>query len=186
MGNFSTLANRLKTLRISLNMTQKDFAEFVGCTAATLSAYENNSKNPSLDIIKGIAEQCHVSIDWLCGLSEKQSEKPNIRNYEDIAVKIVELCSIDVSPYEFKFKQYEVDITDNDFLLPGEKMYNYEWALTLPENDKFLRFISTYNELNELYKDNRITQDVINTWLNGALEELKAIPINAPTQPNKE
>lgn len=72
MGDFSILATRIKELRKSLKMTQKEFSAFVGCTAATLSAYENGSKSPSLEIIKSIAEQCHISIDWLCGLSNRQ------------------------------------------------------------------------------------------------------------------
>ena len=65
MGDFSVLAVRIKELRTSMKMTQKEFSAFVGCTAATLSAYENGSKSPSLEIIKGVAEKCHVSIDWL-------------------------------------------------------------------------------------------------------------------------
>lgn len=64
MGDFSVLAVRIKELRKIMKMTQKEFSAFVGCTAATLSAYENGSKSPSLEIIKGIAEKCHISIDW--------------------------------------------------------------------------------------------------------------------------
>lgn len=92
MGDFSTLAIRIKKIRTSLNMTQREFSAFVGCTAATLSAYENGSKSPSLEIIKGIAEKCHISIDWLCGLSDKQYIVENaIWTYADI----IEFCFAD-------------------------------------------------------------------------------------------
>lgn len=85
MGDFSILAARIKELRSSLNITQKEFATFVGCTAATLSSYENGSKSPSLEIIKGIAEKCEVSIDWLCGLSDKKKiTNESIRTYADV------------------------------------------------------------------------------------------------------
>ena len=75
-----------------MNMTQKEFSAFVGCTAATLSAYENGSKSPSLEIIKGIAEKCNVSIDWLCGLSEKMNTSDEIKTYSDVLTKII--CQI--------------------------------------------------------------------------------------------
>lgn len=177
MKSIETFATRLKIVRLKTEKNQKDFANMVQSTAATISAYENATKNPSLEIVMNIAEKCNISIDWLCGLSEDMEVKPEIKNYKDIAVRILELCGIDISPCKFELKQYEIDITDV-FGLIGESEYQYEWALTLPENDKLLRFISTYKELNALYKDSRITQDVINTWLTGALEELKAVPIN--------
>jgi len=78
MGDFKILAKRIKELRTSLKLTQKLFAEKVGCTAATLSAYENGSKSPSLEIVKNIAEKCNVSIDWLVGLSNAVNEKEKI------------------------------------------------------------------------------------------------------------
>ena len=92
MGDFSVLAIRIKKLRTSMKMTQKEFSAFVGCTAATLSAYENGSKSPSLEIIKEIAEKCHISIDWICGLSDRQYiVKNSIWTYSDI----IEFCFAD-------------------------------------------------------------------------------------------
>ena len=53
-------ADRLKELRLRRNLTQKDFAEKIGVTAAALSAYENNLKNPSVAVAKRIADASHV------------------------------------------------------------------------------------------------------------------------------
>ena len=182
MGDFSILAVRIKELRASMNMTQKEFSAFVGCTAATLSAYENGSKSPSLEIIKGIAEKCNVSIDWRCGLSEEKGLKPKIETYKDIAMKILELLSVNMFPFDFELKTYKVDDTDYELALLGETAYHSEWALALPNEDKFLSFVSTYSELNKLYINGQIKQNVIDTWLNGALEELKALPIVIPPE----
>ena len=41
---FST---RLKELRMQTQKTQKEFADMVESTAATITAYENATKNPS-------------------------------------------------------------------------------------------------------------------------------------------
>ena len=55
-----------------------------GNTLLTLSAYENGSKSPSLEIINGIAEKCNVSIDWLCGLSDRKTSSNIPQTLADI------------------------------------------------------------------------------------------------------
>lgn len=177
MKSRQVFAARLKEIRLQEGKSQKEFADMVQSTAATISAYENATKNPSLEIVMNIAEKCNVSIDWLSGLSDQKELKPTIRNYKDIALKILELCSIDMFSVEFELKTYKVDCTEPELSIPGEWAYYEEWALSLPSEHKFIDFISTYKELNGLYKSGRIKQDVIDTWIAGALEELKAIPI---------
>jgi len=77
-------SERLKILRNSLGITQKDFAEKIGVTAAALSSYENNLKNPSIAVAKRIAETFNVSIDWLCGLTNKKTSASKIRTYKEL------------------------------------------------------------------------------------------------------
>ena len=77
-------SQRLRELRLSLEMTQKEFAKELGITASALSSYEKNNINPSISIAKRIAEKYHVSIDWLCGLSDKKDLKHPFQTYGDI------------------------------------------------------------------------------------------------------
>lgn len=84
MSNENNFSTRLKELRKSMNLTQKQFAEIVGTNQVTLSAYENNSTNPSLEVVKNIATSCNVSIDWLCGLSEKKNLNIIPSTYADL------------------------------------------------------------------------------------------------------
>jgi transcriptional regulator with XRE-family HTH domain len=66
---------RLRFCRLARGITQKDLAEKIGITPATISAYENldsnKRKNPTFD--KGIemARALNVSLDWLGGLSDE-------------------------------------------------------------------------------------------------------------------
>ena len=182
MGNKEIFASRLREARMQTGKTQKEFADMVESTAATISAYENATKNPSLEIVMNIARKCNISIDWLCGLSEEKGLIPKIETYKDIAIKVLELLSVNMFPFSFELKIYKEEDTDYEFALPGETVYHSEWALALPNEDKFLSFISTYNELNKLYINGQIKQNVIDTWLNGALEELKALPIVIPPE----
>lgn len=84
-------ADRLKELRNSLDIIQKDFAEKIGITAAALSSYENNLKNPSIAVVKRIAKTFNVSIDWLCGLSERMSNDDAPQTYADVIDLLVRI-----------------------------------------------------------------------------------------------
>ncbi len=57
---------KLKELRTGQNLTQKEFAQKIGLSAASVIAYERNEKKPSFDVLLSIAEQFDVSLDWLC------------------------------------------------------------------------------------------------------------------------
>ena len=64
--NATLLCSRLKELRSSLNLTQKEFAEQVGASTVSISSYEIGAKTPSLEMLLSIAKTFHVSLDWLC------------------------------------------------------------------------------------------------------------------------
>lgn len=74
MSDLTIFGERLKQLRTSLNMSQRDFAEKIGVTASALSTYEKGQKNPSILVAINIAAAFNVSLDWLCG-RKKQSNK---------------------------------------------------------------------------------------------------------------
>lgn len=84
MGELEIFATRIKELRDSLKMTQKDFSEHIGIKQQTLSGYERGIMKPPLDIAKGIAEKCNVSIDWLCGLSGRMKNDDMPQTYADV------------------------------------------------------------------------------------------------------
>ena len=63
----SDFGERIKTLRLSLGQSQKEFAKFIGIPQPSMSAYENGKNNPTIDVLINIADKCNVSVDWLCG-----------------------------------------------------------------------------------------------------------------------
>ena len=56
---------RIKELRTSLKLTQKDFAASLNISIVSVSSYETSAKKPSLDILISIAKNYNVSLDWL-------------------------------------------------------------------------------------------------------------------------
>ena len=134
-----------------MKMTQKEFSSFVGCTAATLSAYENGSKSPSLEIIKGIAEKCHISIDWLCGLSDKMNTNDEIQTYSDVINLFVK------SEYALKFHVTPLSIKMVDSVM---QCFFSDWSKTLP-----------------LYRDGTIDEKLYKLWIDDKLREYENVRI---------
>lgn len=95
-------SERLKELRLSLNMTQKDFADKIDVTAAALSAYENNQKNPSIAVAKRIAETFKISLDWLCGISDQKKLNKKIETYADLIRIINQILETDYLSVNFR------------------------------------------------------------------------------------
>ena len=157
MGDFSVLAVRIKELRTSMKMTQKEFSAFVGCTAATLSAYENGSKSPSLEIIKGVAEKCHVSIDWLCGLSNKKRNN-SIETYSDL--------------YDYLFTIGE---KTNLRFETVSYIGGYDEPITMHtqaiwfDNIQICNFMEEWQKMKTLHDDGSIDDDVYNLWMEKVL-----------------
>ena len=71
-----TLGDRIKTYRISIKMTQNDFATRLGITGSSVSAYENGTRLPSYEVLVKIADALGVTTDELLG--RKKNDKITI------------------------------------------------------------------------------------------------------------
>lgn len=145
-------AVRLKELRTKLNITQKDFAEKIGVTAAALSAYENNVKNPSVSVAKRIAENFSVSIDWLCGLSDKMTNSSEICTYSDIIVllnKLLEVPEIKCNLTTVTDPEYEGFINDNIPVIGAITFNDYKLTEIIQEWEKYRNINGGDQELND-------------------------------------
>ena len=63
----STLSTRLKELRQSKNLRQEQVATLIGVNKSAISSYENNTRQPSYDILVRLATLYRVSTDYLLG-----------------------------------------------------------------------------------------------------------------------
>lgn len=66
------LGDRIRYLRESAGLKQKDMAFEFSLNENTWSQYETNKRTPDIDTIKKIAEYFHVSIEYLMGLTDVQ------------------------------------------------------------------------------------------------------------------
>ena len=60
--------NRLKNLRTSKNLTQKQLSEIIGVATSAISAYESGMRYPSYQVLIRIASVFHVTTDFLLGI----------------------------------------------------------------------------------------------------------------------
>lgn len=58
---------KLKELRTSRGVLQKDLADYIGVSRAMISQYETGDKQPSRDTVQKIAEYFGVTVDYLLG-----------------------------------------------------------------------------------------------------------------------
>ncbi len=64
---------RLKALREKQHLSQKMVADRLGLTRATISAYERNTKTPSVEMLIKLALLYHSSVDYILGLEDRTS-----------------------------------------------------------------------------------------------------------------
>lgn len=177
MGEFEILGTRLKELRKQLNMNQNEFAEYIGISASTLSAYEIGAKNPSIGIFKTIAEKCHVSIDWLCGLTERQNYSDSIKCYADLYRMF-----FDIEKKEpLQFQHSSAIITDYGNFETYPEYREMDIEMIYFEDKNIVSFMNEWKKMKTLHDSNTIDDDVYNLWKEKVLlknRQLKEFSVN--------
>ena len=80
------IGDRIKAVRESLGMKQKDFAEMLNMKPTTYNGYEMGLHEPKSDVLITIANNCGVTVDYLVGLSENpQGGFPKIKEIPEPA-----------------------------------------------------------------------------------------------------
>lgn len=165
MGNESILSTRIKELRTSMRLTQKEFAELINVSTVSVSSYETEAKSPSLDMIINIAQKCNVSIDWLCGLSNKQSLGNEIKDYPDLLRTLVNLCSV-------KYLDTTTPVVDA----------STGWTASMHfivENDNIVReFFVEWKKMYDLLSTGTIDTELYTLWIEKELAKHKNHPID--------
>lgn len=170
MGNYEIFSKRLKELRNDMNLTQKQFAEKVGTTSVTISAYENNAKKPSLEIVKDIAEKCNVSLDWLCGLSDKKNTDDEMTTYADYLKLIIKIVNEKIEIAKVSTK---LEIPNN---ITGDTVHHYGMIEFF--DDVVISFFDKWEKMLELYQNGTIDKKLYSLWLDDALKEYENFKID--------
>lgn len=68
-----TFADNLKNLRNSKGLTQTQLAVRLGINKSIISAYENQLRFPSVDVLIKLSYEFNVSIEYLLGMKKGQT-----------------------------------------------------------------------------------------------------------------
>lgn len=67
-----TLNENIKQLRLARNLSQVDLAKSLGVTKQSISNWENNNIQPSIDMLIRLAQFFSVSTDCILGLNQRK------------------------------------------------------------------------------------------------------------------
>lgn len=163
-------ANRLKEYRTQHGITQKDFAEKIGITAAALSAYEKNNKNPSIAVAKRIAETFNISIDWLCGLTSETNINGQLNTYADLIRLIIKITNAPL-----KKARWEV-ILQNEVIDP-DTFDVCEYGILRTCDKHICTFFEEWQKMYRLYRDGTIDDYLYSLWLNDKTKKYENVAL---------
>ena len=63
---------RIRELRLDRRLTQREMAELLQISRSTYSGYERGTSDIPLEVICGIADLHHTSLDYLAGLTDQR------------------------------------------------------------------------------------------------------------------
>ncbi len=73
------IANKIKEIRKSHSLTQKQFAKKFFITEKTISNYENNRRSPDINFLNNLSRQFNLSLDYFAEKDRKGSEFNDLR-----------------------------------------------------------------------------------------------------------
>lgn len=82
------LGEKIKSLRVSRKMTQSELAEKLNVTKSTISSYENDSRQPSYEVLIKISSLFNVTIDSLL-MGERNGIYLDVHNLNQYQIKVI-------------------------------------------------------------------------------------------------
>lgn len=184
------ISKKLREYRAGLNATQREMAEKIGISSASLSAYESGSKTPPLDIAIRIADTLNVSLDYLCGRITRKAES-RINTYADIIKRFIELTDVLGGHAKIEYTE-RVGSSCGDMLSDEELLR----CRTINKNGypvwgkmghaRFLSidgilasFFKGWSNVRKLYLDGTIDDEMYRAWLDKKLGETEDTQIGS-------
>lgn len=75
----NSIGTRISGLLRARNMTQKELAERIGTTEATISRYISDDREPKAEMIANIATALHTTSDYILGIESDEFDYPRVR-----------------------------------------------------------------------------------------------------------
>ena len=73
------LGTKIQQALRAKSMTQKELADRIGTTEATMSRYISGDREPKPNVLANIATALHTTSDYLLGIEDAENDHPKIR-----------------------------------------------------------------------------------------------------------
>lgn len=100
-----SLGDRLRQLRIEKKLRQEQVAYLIGLNKKQISAYENDSRRPSLEILCDLASLYRVTTDYLLGCNTRKVL--DVTDLSPAEIKIISELVEEMSKKNRKLKNIE-------------------------------------------------------------------------------
>ena len=87
------LSKRLKELRISNGLTQRELGERVNVTKVSICCYENGTRVPTLDTLTKLGKILDVDVDYLLGYDNPVKPKGKNKKITNMAKEEIEFIT---------------------------------------------------------------------------------------------
>ena len=134
-----TIGEKIQILREELNLNQRELADLVGITEATLSRYENNKREPKGLILAKLPKTLNVSTDYL--LDETLTKKIPYGNHNELSQN--EIIDIEKEAEKMISSIEEMD----NLMLCGNTVDDEDKEYLKQAYQKFLMDVRVYNKL---------------------------------------
>lgn len=93
---------RLKNLREKCRLSQQEAADRLEVTRSTISAYERNTKTPSVDMLVRLAILYHSSVDFILGLQDRTNIYVDdlAESQQATVVKMIDILRAEFQSYD--------------------------------------------------------------------------------------
>lgn len=91
--DLALMRKRLVISREACGFNRKAFAEALGIPYRTVTNYENGAREAGSAYLVKVAERCHVTTDWLLGLSDDPlsgSQEPALSRYGEALLDTIQ------------------------------------------------------------------------------------------------
>ena len=104
------VAERLRTLREGVKLSQVKMAEIVGVKQSSLNRYEQNQASPTFETLTRYADYFDVSMDYIFGRTDNPQGKlyeykPMVATSDPTMRKFVDMCFDPKSPMNERLKE---------------------------------------------------------------------------------
>ena len=111
------IAERIRSLRVGMKMSQAKVAKLIGTTQASINRYENKTALPPHKTLLWYADYFDVSMDYIYGRTDQPHGKhyefrPKMMEDSPEMRQFIEMCFDPNSPMNDKLKQTLIDMIE--------------------------------------------------------------------------